>query len=46
LKEETMTGLTSLGIVHTAISLIALGAGIVALIRDREITSRNGVGKL
>lgn len=41
-----MPGLTTLGILHTAISLIAVGAGIVAFIRDREITSRNGVGKL
>jgi uncharacterized membrane protein len=41
-----MLGLTSLGMVHTAISLVALGAGIVALVRDKEITSRNGLGKL
>lgn len=41
-----MLGLTSLGIVHTAISLVALGAGIIALVRDKEITSRNGIGKL
>jgi len=38
--------MTNLGIIHTAISLVALGAGIVALIRDKEITSRNAVGKL
>src|SRR5262245_4435292 len=41
-----MLGLTSLGIVHTAISLVAVGAGAIALIRDKEITSRNGVGRL
>lgn len=41
-----MTGLTPLGIVHTAISLVALGAGIFALVRDREISPRDGVGKL
>ena len=41
-----MLGLTTLGIIHTAISLVAVGAGIVALVRDKEITSRNGVGKL
>ena len=41
-----MLGLTNLGIVHTAISLLAVGAGIVAFIRDKEINSRNGLGKL
>lgn len=41
-----MLGLTNLGIIHTAISLVAVGAGAVALIRDKEITSRNGVGQL
>jgi hypothetical protein len=41
-----MLGLTNLGIVHTAISLVAVGAGIAAFIRDKEINSRNGVGRL
>lgn len=41
-----MLGLTNLGVVHTAISLIAVGAGAVALIRDREITSRTRLGRL
>src|SRR5687767_3977178 len=41
-----MLGLTTLGIVHTAISLVALAAGIIALVRDKEITSRNFIGKL
>ena len=41
-----MTGLTTLGIVHTAISLVALAAGIIALVRDKEISPRNFVGKL
>ena len=41
-----MLGLTNLGIVHTAISLIAVGAGIVALVRDKQITARNFIGKL
>ncbi len=41
-----MPGLTPLGIIHTAISLIALGAGIVALVREKEISPRNFVGKL
>ena len=41
-----MLGLTTLGIVHTAISLVAVAAGLIAFIRDKEITSRNGLGKL
>jgi uncharacterized membrane protein len=41
-----MPGLTTLGIIHTAISLIALAAGIIALARDKEISSANFVGKL
>lgn len=39
-----MFGLTQLGVIHTAISLVAVGAGIVALLRDGLITSRNGIG--
>ena len=30
-------GLTSLGIFHTAISLIAVESGAIALIRDKKI---------
>jgi len=41
-----MPGLTPLGIVHTAISLVALAAGIIALVRDREISPKSFVGKL
>ena len=41
-----MLGLTDLGIVHTAISLVAVGAGIGALVRNKQITSRNFIGKL
>lgn len=39
-----MLGLTSLGLVHTAISLVAVAAGVVALVRHREISpgSRSG----
>ena len=40
-----MLGLTSLGIVHTAISLVAVVAGAIALIRDGAITPRNALGK-
>jgi hypothetical protein len=38
-----MIGLTQLGIVHTAISLIAVVAGVIALIRDKRISARNTV---
>jgi hypothetical protein len=41
-----MLGLTNLGIVHTAISLVAVGAGIAAFIRDKEINPRNGLAKV
>src|SRR5687767_10118370 len=34
-----MLGLTLLGAIHTAISLIALAAGFVALARNREIST-------
>ena len=39
-------GLTTLGIVHTAISLVAVGGGAAALLRHGEITLRSGSGKL
>ncbi len=41
-----MFGLTQLGIVHTAISLIAVVAGILALVRYREISAANVVGRI
>jgi len=41
-----MLGLTTLGIIHTAISLIAVAAGIIALARDKQITGRNRIGQL
>ena len=41
-----MLGLTSLGIVHTAISLVAVGAGIVAFVRYREITTGTRAGRI
>lgn len=40
-----MLGLTPLGIVHTAISLVAVVAGIRAVLRHREITLTSGVGR-
>jgi uncharacterized membrane protein len=41
-----MLGLTPLGTVHTTISLIAVVAGLIALVRDKEITLKNLVGKI
>src|SRR2546427_11257398 len=41
-----MFGLTPLGVIHTAISLIAVAAGLIALIRDKEISPRNMLGKV
>lgn len=40
-----MLGLTTLGIIHTAISLVAVAAALVALFRDKEISPSNGLGK-
>ena len=41
-----MFGLTPLGTFHTAISLIAVAAGIIAFVRDKEISPRNLLGKI
>ncbi len=41
-----MLGITSLGIFHTAVSLIAVAAGLVSLIGDREISTVNRRGKV
>lgn len=41
-----MFGLTTLGIVHTAISVIAVAAGAASLIRLREISPRNTLGRV
>ncbi|HLZ17565.1 MAG TPA: hypothetical protein VKQ08_11020 [Cyclobacteriaceae bacterium] len=38
-------GLTPLGLFHTAISLVAVAAGAIALIRDGKITWDNFLGK-
>jgi len=38
-------GLTTLGVIHTAISLVAVAAGLIALIRDKQIAMDNGLGK-
>jgi uncharacterized membrane protein len=44
--EINMLGLTPLGTIHTAISLIAVAAGLIAFVRDKEISPRNWVGKI
>lgn len=41
-----MLGLTALGLIHTAISLVALTAGAAALLRDKEISQRTSLGKV
>jgi uncharacterized membrane protein len=41
-----MFGLTPLGVVHTAISLVAVVAGLVALLRDGRIVPRSTLGQL
>lgn len=41
-----MFGLTPLGTVHTAISLVALAAGLVALLSFGQISMRNRSGKV
>src|SRR5256885_15382304 len=41
-----MLGLPPPGTCHTAISLIAVVAGFVALARDREISTRSAAGSL
>jgi uncharacterized membrane protein len=40
-----MAALSTLGIIHTAISLVAVATGVIALVRDREISWKNMVGK-
>ena len=40
-----MLGLTTLGVFHTAISLVALVSGFWALARDKEISPRNRLGQ-
>jgi uncharacterized membrane protein len=39
-------GLTPLGTIHTIISLVAVGAAIVALVRDRQLVVGNRVGRV
>ena len=41
-----MPGLTPLGTFHTAVSLIAVGAGLVALVRDGRISAADRTGMI
>jgi len=41
-----MLGLTQLGVVHTAISLVAVAAGFISLFRYKDIFYANTVGKV
>src|SRR5262245_15709906 len=41
-----MFGLTQLGVIHTAISLVAVVAGAIALIRYRQITLDGTIGRV
>lgn len=41
-----MFGLTTLGFIHTLISLVALGAGFAALVRDKAIMPGNTLGQV
>lgn len=41
-----MLGLTSLGTGHTAISLVAVTAGLIALVRAKEISPKNRTGQI
>ncbi|MDM0014389.1 hypothetical protein QTH87_18255 [Variovorax sp. J22P168] len=40
-----MFGLTTLGVIHTAISLVALAAGLASILRYREIAGRTTLGQ-
>src|SRR2546428_7019128 len=44
--EAGMTGLTTLGVFHTAIGLVALVCGVIALARDKEISTKNRFGQV
>lgn len=41
-----MLGLTTMGIIHTAISLVAVAAAVIALFRDKEIDPRTRLGNI
>ena len=41
-----MMGLTNLGIFHTAVGLVAVLCGFIALIRDKEISPNNRLASI
>lgn len=41
-----MFGLTTLGAIHTAISLVAVAAGFIALARDKQISTKSTLGQV
>jgi hypothetical protein len=45
-REIAMFGLTSLGLLHTAIALIAIAAGILCFVRSGGISLRSTAGKV
>src|SRR2546428_8564680 len=44
--EAGMTGLTTLGVFHAAIGVVALVCGFSALVRDKEISAKNRLGQV
>src|SRR2546428_8086287 len=44
--EAGMTGLTTLGVFHAAIGVVALVCGFSALVRDKEISTKNRLGQV
>ena len=38
--------LTPLGVVHTLLSLVAVVAAVVALVREGGVSSRSGIGRV
>ena len=41
-----MLGLTTLGAFHTVVGLIAVVCGVIALVRDKQISSRTLLGQI
>lgn len=41
-----MLGLTTLGVFHTAIALVAVACGFIALVRDKQISATNRLGQV